>query len=268
MKQGNINFKASTLHYYVFGEGGQYVFCFHGYGETGKSFEVLEPYLGKNFTLVALDLPFHGETEWNEGLLFTPKDLAEIIQKIYGDSNAPIWLLGFSLGGRIALNLLPLFVTKVETVVLLAPDGLQENFWYWLATKTKAGNAIFKKAMQKPALLFSLLSFSRALRLMQQSNYKFVHYYIDYEDSRLLLYKRWTAFKKFSANIHVIKDAVFDSKANVTLVFGTYDKIITHKAAKYFADGLESQVTIKQVEAGHQLLKEKYAELIAGFFYK
>jgi pimeloyl-ACP methyl ester carboxylesterase len=45
-------------------------------------------------------------------------------------------LMGFSLDGRIALSVLELMPAGVSRLVLLAPDGLKINFWYWLSTQT------------------------------------------------------------------------------------------------------------------------------------
>src|SRR5215471_4700424 len=97
-----ILYKSSFIHLWLFGEGNRWLFCFHGFGEDGKSFEIFENVLGNDYTLAAIDLPFHGNTQWNEGLLFAPEDLLNIIG-IIQESNSQInpqsklSLLGFSL---------------------------------------------------------------------------------------------------------------------------------------------------------------------------
>ncbi len=93
--------------------------CFHGYGEEAQVFEFLARYAGNQFTFISIDLPFHGKTEWKDGLLFTPADLQQIIEEIVAKNSSQaadhsdsyrdqkISLIGFSLGGRIALSLIP-----------------------------------------------------------------------------------------------------------------------------------------------------------------
>ena len=153
-----LTYKKSRVSWYYFGSGVQSVICFHGYGEKGSYFSFLEKYSGKQFCFIAIDLPFHGETEWNEGLDFTWEDLRDIISEITNDknqiSNNKITLLGFSLGGRIGLSLYQAIPDRIKKVVLLAPDGLKVNFWYWLSTQTLIGNKLFYATMKKPRLVF------------------------------------------------------------------------------------------------------------------
>src|SRR6476646_10231140 len=132
------------------GSGARPVFCFHGYGEDASSFAFLESHDAGKFSFFAIDLPYHGLTEWNEGYNFTTDDLREIVELIMLENkkatlegNDKITLMGFSLGGRMALALYEKMFTSVEELVLLAPDGLKVNFWYWLSTQTWIGNRLF-----------------------------------------------------------------------------------------------------------------------------
>ena len=104
-----LTYKSSLIHYRKGGEGKRLLFCFHGYGESSESFAFLETPLDREFTLVAIDLPFHGKTDWREGLYLDPKDLLAIIRQIgtgLPGANQPWWLMGYSMGGRVALSLL------------------------------------------------------------------------------------------------------------------------------------------------------------------
>ena len=139
-------YKNSTIGYYRFGEGPKIAVCFHGFGEDASMFGFLTNYVGNQYTFYSIDLPFHGKTEWKEGLNFTHKDLLQIVEAITREDNQKqatnsqkFSLLGFSLGGRIALSLYEAMPDKIEKLVLLAPDGLKVNFWYWLATQTWLG---------------------------------------------------------------------------------------------------------------------------------
>jgi pimeloyl-ACP methyl ester carboxylesterase len=242
------------------------LFCFHGYGEDAASFSVLEPYLGKEYKLIAIDLPFHGKTQWCEGL-FTPTQLKEIILLIGGNAKQ-FSLMGFSLGGRIVLQLLQLIPYRIKCVVLLAPDGLHKNFWYRFSTQTTIGNNIFKYSMKHPATLFRLMEWSKKMRLLNSTFYKVGHYYLDEEISRVLLYKRWTCLQPFTPDLAEIKQIIASNKIPFHLVFGEHDKVILSETGKKFIRGIETFAVMHIIEAGHQLLKEKYASAIASFFYK
>ena len=74
-----LAYKNSLINHYVYGSGAKILYCLHGYGEVGSSFEFLEKDLGRNYTLYAIDFPFHGATKWNEPKPFTADDLLAIL---------------------------------------------------------------------------------------------------------------------------------------------------------------------------------------------
>ncbi len=116
--------------------------------------------MAADFTMIAIDFPFHGKTVWKEGLIFTPEMLLEILTQIEASlpiKKEKISLLGFSMGGRAALSLMPVIAQQMEKMLLIAPDGLKLNFWYWLATQNKLGNQFFKYIMQHPGPMFNVL---------------------------------------------------------------------------------------------------------------
>lgn len=194
MSEHFIDFRSSRFHYFTWGEGGQILFAFHGYGESGASFAFLGEALGREFTVVALDLPFHGQTEWNEKALFLdPRDLRSVMMEIargMSEREEGWWLMGYSMGGRVALQLLELEYARVERLVLLAPDGLIVNPWYWLATRAALGNRFFRWTMKRPGWLFFLMRTGNRLGLVNPSLFKFAGHYIDDDAERQVLYQR------------------------------------------------------------------------------
>src|SRR6267142_2769 len=144
MSEHFIAFRSSSFHYSFWGSGERILFAFHGYGESAATFEFLAETLGRDFTIIALDMPFHGQTEWKEeGLFFDPQDLLSVMEGIAAGlpgREEGWWLLGYSMGGRIALQVLELVPARVRRLVMLAPDGLFVNPWYWVSTQTRPGN--------------------------------------------------------------------------------------------------------------------------------
>ena len=113
--------------------------------------------------------------------------------------------MGFSLGGRIALTLFQLIPEKVDRIVLLAPDGLKVNFWYWLSTQTFLGNKLFAFTMKKPGWFFGFLKMLNKLGMVNASVFKFVNYYIGNPEIRQALYVRWTAMRKLKPYLKKVK---------------------------------------------------------------
>lgn len=262
MQQLSLAYKSSIINYYVFGNGTKTLFCLHGYGEEGTSFEFLEKHLDKIYTLYAIDFPIHGKTVWKEKQPFAANDLFAIMQTIHPHQNKKFSLLAYSMGGRAALDLLENFSDNVERVVLVAPDGLFLNIWYWITTQTSLGNKAFDYTMDKPGWFFSLVNISGKLRIINKSIIKFVYHYLDDREQRLLLYKRWTCMRKVKPNLLIIKKICAEKNIHLNFLFGKYDRIILSKRAAIFQNA--KNITITIIESGHQLLKEKHAKHIVA----
>ncbi len=264
MLQYQLSYKNSKIYYCKYGNGSEIVVCLHGYGENAESFTILEPYIKNTHTLIAIDFPFHGQTNWTDGLLFTIEDLVSIIETIL-ESTDPFALVGYSMGGRIALALYQFYPKKIKKMVLIASDGFHHNVWHWLSTQTKLGNVLFKQTMFHPQWMLFFLKSIYKLNLLNKSIYNFVKFYLTEEASRVLLYKRWTSMRKFYTNHHLIQEHILQYQTPMQLVFGKFDKIILTKRGIIFQQKVSAFVSVTEIEAGHQLLKEKYAAQIASF---
>lgn len=265
MHKHSIQYKSSTINYYKYGVGKRILFCLHGYGEDGTSFSFLEEVIGKDFTFYAIDFPFHGETIWQENEPFTSNDVITIFNKIDTQKNEKFSLLAYSMGGRVAMYLMQIIPDKIEDVVLVAPDGLHVNFWYFISTRTRIGNKLFKNAMQHPKLFFGVLNFGSSTKLVNKSIIKFVHHFLDDATEREMLYKRWTAMQKFKPHLATIKKIAVEKNIQLRFLFGEYDRIILSKRAGIFSN--TKNIHIQTIEAGHLLMKEKYTSYIAALLY-
>lgn len=267
MKEKLITYKHSQISYFEFGNGNKIILCFHGYGESAESFLFLETLLAKDFRIISIDAPFHGKTLWHEGLNFTCGDLREIISLITPKNEQPFYLLGYSMGGRIALSLLQAMPSQIERIVLLATDGLHKNFWYWFSTQTFIGQKIFAFTMKYPKAFFLLLKLAGKLKLINNSIDKVTHYYVDDATERKLLYERWITMRKFKPDAGKIALLINQNKIAARFLFGKHDKIILSKRSAVFKNDVEN-VKVELLDAGHQLLKEKYAADIVKQFYQ
>jgi pimeloyl-ACP methyl ester carboxylesterase len=260
MQTDFIQYRSSKVHYCWFGAGPKILLCLHGYGESEESFHFLEKYISRDYTLFAIDFPFHGKTQWQEGLRFSAADLLAIIEALcakHTQESNRFTLLGYSMGGRVALQLLQVIPAKIEKTVLLAPDGLKVNFWYWLATQTYIGNRLFAFTMKHPAWFFSLLQAGNQLRLINQSVLKFTRYYIHDITVRRQLYERWTCMRAIKPNLASVKKHIRAHRLPVRLLYGQYDRIIRHERGEKFRTGIESFCTLHIIQTGHQVLQEK-----------
>ena len=299
MHNRTLIFQGSRISYYRWGNGPRLLLCFHGYGESAPGFSFLEEIMGDTFTILAIDLPFHGHTDW-KGTPLSPTTLLTILEGIIAqelDSSpisaaggaplaagpgptaggAPLmeptskgwWLMGYSMGGRIALSLLEHAPEKIERLILLAPDGLVVNPWYWLATQTIPGRQLFKWTMYHPGWFFLLLRTGNKLGLVNPSVYNFVANYVDNKEIREQLYIRWTGLRLFKPRLGVIKDIIRSRHLPVQLLYGRFDRIIRVERGETFRKGIEPWCTLTVIPAGHQLLKKDHIQaLLSPYIYR
>lgn len=265
MESHYIAYKNSTIHYAQFGNGSKLLFCFHGYGRESYTFSILERKLGKLFTIIALDIPYHGLTNWKEEQPFKPDDLVQFLLQIriaLKKENIKFTLLGFSMGGRIALHLTQQLAGEVEKLVLLAPDGLQFNLLRFSATETWAGNKIFKYTIYNPAWLLKMIKRAEKLKFIHGSVADFALYFINDEKHRMLLYQRLIAVKEFKVPTLILKKLIRKYKIPVKMLFGRFDKVIPFAGGENFKKGIEEFASIKVIDAGHHLLSEAHVDKI------
>lgn len=264
MKTKLLSYKSSQIGYYCFGDGPRVVVCFHGYAEDATMYGFLGKYVGEEYCFVAIDLPFHGRTVWNEGLTFTSIDLEKIVSQILQENGlvVELTLMGFSLGGRMALSLYQSQPMIAKKLILLAPDGLKVNFWYWLSTRTWIGNKLFAFTMKHPGWFFGFLKLMNKLGMVNASVFKFVNFYIGNKEARLLLYQRWTSLRHLKPNLDRIKLLIRKYKTPVRLVYGKHDRIILPVRGEQFRKGIEEYCVVRVIESGHQVLHEKHVEEI------
>jgi pimeloyl-ACP methyl ester carboxylesterase len=167
------------------------------------------------------------------------------------------------MGGRIALLLLEKMPEKIQRVVLLAPDGLKVNRWYWLVTQTWAGNRLFRWTMGHPGWFFFMLRAGNALKLVNLSIYKFVDYYISNDQVRRDLYTRWTTLRGFRPDLTIVRETIPSKKIPVRLIYGRYDRIIRWERGQQFRrGGPEPYCELIILPQGHQLLQLKNLDVL------
>ena len=114
-----------------FGSGATLVFL-HGMGSSHHAWQLITPQLAREFNVILLDLPGHGEMSLHSDDLMDPKSLSERVHQTLAMMGIEKYhLVGNSLGGWIALELAAAHPESVLSVTALAPAGL------WLVPETR-----------------------------------------------------------------------------------------------------------------------------------
>jgi pimeloyl-ACP methyl ester carboxylesterase len=190
----------------------------------------------------------------------------EKIRQAVGKEDEKISLLGFSMGGRIALHLTQVFASQIERVVLLAPDGLKFNFWHWFSTHTWLGNRLFDYTMHHPGWLLKTVAFAEKRGLLSKNITSFVLYYLEDREERFILYRRWIIMRKFKPHLRSLKKIIARNNIKLRMLFGSYDRVIHSAGGHAFLKTIEEYATVKIIDAGHDLLREWHSSAIAELF--
>lgn len=255
-RTGYIKVGEQQLHYLQMGNGKQVLLAIHGYNNNAGLFLPFEKTIGGKYTIISIDMPHHGKSEWDKEELSVGmmQELLSHLKNTYGVKK--VSLLGYSMGGRLCLKLIERCCNDIDKVVLMASDGLRFNFFYYFLTRTGLGKALFKSFVEKPAKYFPLIERLKKWKWIDESRYKFAMQYVQTKEKRQFLYNVWPAMSALIPLTSKVKVNIRKEKIPVHIFMGAYDRIIPAKLAQDFCKDLpEAQVHILQ--KGHRLMDEE-----------
>jgi len=249
-----------------FGKGDEFLIAFHGFDNDAADFAVFEPYLSQHYTIISVNLFFHGNS-FIDGPPANAEFTADELNKLFivlkkHFRSERFSLLGFSLGGRICLSLMESHGKYIDRVFLLAPDGLRINPWYRFVTSHPVGRWLFQRVKEKPRIFLKVADILRAMRLVGEKQYRFAWAHFNTTAKRMKVYNVWMVFRQILPDIDKIRQVIVRYNIRVDLIFGKRDAFIRSSHAKRLVTGITDQCRIHELETGHNLLKPEIGELI------
>ncbi len=263
-EEGYINFGERRLHYIKAGNGAKLLVAFHGYGNDALLFHNFFAILGNDYTTVSIDLPFHSQSHWPEGGLFTKEDLALLIHSLLKEfKKDKLSILGYSLGGRVCLNILELLPEKIEQAVLIAPDGLVLSQFYFFVTRTWLGKKMFSKFLNGSIRYNGYIDWVHERGWLDPSRHKFLMKYLSDERSRKFILKVWPAMRYLLPDITKTQTNIKKHNIPVDIFMGKYDRVIPVKNAVKFKKQIP-QIHLHILDKGHLMFDANSITQIAG----
>jgi pimeloyl-ACP methyl ester carboxylesterase len=250
------------------GQGPDTLFAFHGFDNDAEDFNVLLPALESRYRLVCVNLFFHGKSRPDiaaEKAVFDRKELAALFGKLLAELGQERFsLLGFSLGGRICLDLVTDFGGRIDRIFLLAADGLRISPWYRFLTTHLIGRRWFRRATSDPSLFLKLAGIFRKAGMIGEKQYKFAWSYFNTPEKRRKVYDVWMIFRHILPDRRAVCRSILSNGLQLDLVFGRRDTVIPAAHAVRWQRMLESRCRIHLTDDGHNLLKKETGDLLAG----
>jgi len=261
MQYTQFKHEGFTVEYAVFGSGSEVVIAFHGFGRDAGDFKCFSSTLKAQQRLVAVNLFAHGKSRIPEGRRVTesicPSEFVSVMEAFIQQLGVDrVVLIGYSMGGRIALCWLEWMPNTVNGLLLLASDGLKVNYLANFTTGTRAGRLLHSAILNRPGLLLRPTNVVRKLRLIDKKLHRFVNVHMGNEKSRRQVYAVWHIYRHFKPNLPLIAEQLNTNKWPVLMVFGRYDSVISHRLGERFAEQLEQEHCLIVLETGHQLMAD------------
>lgn len=262
IKKGNY-----SLEYFRYGSGKKVLLAFHGFGNMATDFDLLEDIIGKNFTVLSVNLFFHGKSYADKSLIergFGNDDLDGIIRELFLRYPSDKYsLLGYSMGGRFVLKTLELFPEKIDKAILLAPDGIEISPLYLFLTQNRLGHQLLNKAVYNPGAFFRIAGFLRRTRMIGEKKYRFGMGNFDTEQKRKKVYQVWMVYRKISSKRDDILAILKNFNIHLYLFYGHHDKIIPPSIGERFQKKLKEKISLHILDAGHKLIKKDLLREVA-----
>jgi pimeloyl-ACP methyl ester carboxylesterase len=241
-----------------FGHGQRALVAFHGFGLSGQAFAGLAAAF-PGHTLYCPDLFFHGQSHWEGSLhglglaqwqrLFT----TWLAQQGLADFD----LLGYSLGGRLALVTYALLPAQVGCLWLVAPDGIKPNAWYRLATRYPLLHGLFGYVTAPQTNLFH-----RAVGLarpwLAPGLRRLAEQQMSQPALRARVYRTWMLYRHLEPDLRQVARLARQHGTPVRVFTGTQDWLVR---APHLAGWLKNLPTAQatELQSGHHRLLEALA---------
>lgn len=258
MAEELLHYENSSLHYVIEGDGPKNVLVFHGFGQNGKAFNNFSNSFSTDHKLYIFDLYFHGQSKWGHGERPLEKHLWKktIEQFLQLHQVDKFSLCGFSLGGKFALATLEAFPEKVESLILIAPDGIKTSFWYSLATYPLLFRRLFKSMVFHPNLFNAISRTLNLLGVMDKGLIRFAERQMDTEDKRRRVYYSWVVFRHLTFDLKAIAELLNRYSIPLILMTGKFDKVIR--------SGKMKKLLVHVKKYRHEILETGHNGLISG----
>jgi pimeloyl-ACP methyl ester carboxylesterase len=242
------------------GQGNHVLLCLHGYRQAKEMFHAFFEKVPEGWKIVLMDLPLSGETEWldprrgiTQGFL---KRFWQKLRERYPEGR--FHLLGFSMGGWVAMALQLTVEPIAESIFLLAPDGIRSNFWYRVA-QTPVGRGMIEWALKNHRFIMQmnerLYSLNRKNQILEPYEYRFIKRNFSQESLRKLLHQQLTLYAPLRFSRRKLVQKARNQDAEWHLIWGKGDQILPSEIAFRLKIKAPS-VKVHLIEAGHLLLSD------------
>ena len=250
-----------NLHYQKIGKSDKILLAFHGMGQDFSCFQKFAQTFENQYTTYLFDLPFHGKSEVDEPII-TKEIWNNYLTKFLQENQIQNFsIIAFSMGGRFALATLEAFSERIEKAILLAPDGITEDPFYYGATRFNFTRNILKKVLKNNHKFHGFAGLLSRVGFVHESVLKFAKMMVDTPKKQEQLYQSWVGFRTLKFNNQKLAQLINSQGIKMQIFMGKYDKLLpihnVYSLTKHLKD-----VELIILESTHGRLVEKTIEYL------
>lgn len=249
-----------TVHYYEYGTGQKPLLAFHGYGMTGKQFNVMQQSLLGDYRVYGFDHFFHGESKlnnWSEKdiLAGMPKAMVRLYLeewfKVYGRQR--ISLMAYSIGANFVLILLEEYAELIDEIILMAPDGLAAYKGFTFLQHHSVGRTLFKSITKSKWFAPAILKLLKRIKVIDESLYTIAYNEIDTPKKREDVFYTLNLIRFLQPDMQKVAENINQYQIKCLLIFGKDDLLFPLKPAHAAIDSFNN-AEVHEVPMGHWLV--------------
>lgn len=254
------------LNYHRFGNGEKYLLAIHGFADSGELFFKIQEAFIPNFTVIAIDLPFHGHTYWPDKE-FYPEQLFKSVSEIFDKEGVTgnFSVIGHSMGGRIILALSEYFMERIDLFIFLAPAGFQGTLSDSRVLFPKFYRKHLKTIAQIPFLVKFIIWSGKKLGIINKGTYRFLEQQMLIPERKKRLFDCWISLFNFPIQLKKFKADLILHKKKIVFFYGDRDFITPAKYGCKFIENIPG-ASVHLVEDGHYFLREPLKKALERYF--
>ncbi|MCS7027955.1 MAG: alpha/beta hydrolase [Bacteroidia bacterium] len=234
-----------------FGNGSVLIIAFGGYRQDMRNFIPLVEQTQDAFQWLLVHLPFINPESSIQNKL-TPDGLTQIIHsQLQKYRYQKVYLLGFSIGGRIAQVIFLRSPEKFNGLILINTDGLKKHFLQWATEKKWLSEQFLYQVIEQTNFWRCLIQLAYKMRFIPAKRKNFYLKHIQNTHRRKILIKIWKMYADFKPNLNQL----FKYRDKVVLIWSKQDEVLPFKIGIRAAQKLN--ITLHSVEGGHNIIESQ-----------
>lgn len=266
MSYHKIRYRNFELEYKIIGDGPKAMLGFHGFGRSAEDYEMFRDALGSTYRLYSFNLFHHGNTQYPQERIKKNTIQMEEIRELYAAvinqlELDKVAIMGYSMGGKYALIFAQYFPEKMERLILIAPDGIFINKWYYWGSHTWLGRKLYQTTIHRPKWFFRCTKFLVWLRIIPPKASEFVTRNMHSIAQRQQVFDTWMSLRDIHPDNKIVQVNLNRYQIRTDFLYGEFDLVFPPKIGERYLKKVPHGV-LHRLPSGHTMITPKTAAYI------